>query len=74
MYLADATGYLGYVGIMLARDSLAVGSDFLEFFRALAWIASALAALGLCGAWWCFLGRRPADEPAPRPGFSASGP
>ncbi len=35
MYLADAFGYLGYVGVMLARNLMEPGGDFMTFFRPL---------------------------------------
>ncbi len=35
MYLADSIGYLGYVGVMLARNSLQTSGDFMTFFRPL---------------------------------------
>ena len=57
MYLADAAGYLGYVGVMLARNSVNPESGFLEFFRTSAWMASGVGALSLAGAWWVFIGR-----------------
>jgi hypothetical protein len=51
MYLADAFGYLGYVGVMLGRQGLKPTGDFLGFFQSaavatlsLAVIAFALAA------------------------------
>lgn len=57
MYLADATGYLGYVGVMLLRESVNTGTGFLDFFRTTAWIVAGAGSLGLAGAWWQFLGR-----------------
>jgi hypothetical protein len=35
MYLADATGYLGYCGVMIARSLFEPGGDFLPFFLSL---------------------------------------
>jgi hypothetical protein len=35
MYLADAFGYLGYVGVMLARNAMEPGGDFMTFLRPL---------------------------------------
>lgn len=35
MYLADAIGYLGYVGVMLARNSVETSGDFIAFFQPL---------------------------------------
>ena len=58
MYLADAVGYLGYVAVMIGRNWLGPGVDFLDFFRTTAWVAIAVAAMGLWGAWWQFARRR----------------
>ncbi len=44
MYLADSFGYLGYVGVMLARNSMEPGGDFMEFFRPLCFLV-AIASL-----------------------------
>jgi hypothetical protein len=54
MYLADAAGYLGYAGLMLARNALPTGESFLVFFTHLSiWIfALALAALLLALAFY----------------------
>src|SRR5262249_44963276 len=38
MYLADAFGYLGYVAVMLARNTLS-GQDVLGFFLDSLWVA-----------------------------------
>jgi hypothetical protein len=51
MYLADAAGYLGYVAVMLAKDGLMRGGDFLQFFRGISGWISLLAALALLAAW-----------------------
>lgn len=77
MYLADAAGYLGYVVVMLGRDNLRRGTDFLEFFRLTGWIVSAAAALALAGALWQFLcfgspGTR-SDAPSPSPDPAPAG-
>ena len=37
MYLADSTGYLGYVILMLFKDSLPAQDDTLSFFTTLCW-------------------------------------
>jgi hypothetical protein len=51
MYLADAAGYLGYVGVMLARNFGSVSGEFLTFFvqlsAALAILAIALLLISL---------------------------
>jgi hypothetical protein len=46
MYLADAFGYLGYVGVMIAKNFVQVEGDFLGFFVALSW-AIALGGIAL---------------------------
>ena len=38
MYLADSTGYFGYVILMLFRDSLPTQGDTLSFFTKLCWL------------------------------------
>ena len=38
MYLADSTGYLGYVILMLFKDSLPAQEDTLSFFTKLCWM------------------------------------
>lgn len=54
MYLADAVGYLGYVGVMLARGLFPGGEQFLSFFMIAASIllifalALMLLSLGFC--------------------------
>ncbi len=66
MYLADAFGYLGYVVVMLARNSLSGGKDFLGFFAAFSLGASAVGLVlgGLCWAYFATLRADPtADEP-----------
>lgn len=54
MYLADATGYLGYVAVIGGRNFSSLGGDLPGFF-ALACVAGALVSLlALAGAWWFF--------------------
>ena len=45
MYLADAFGYLGYVGVMLARNSMEPGGDFMAFFRPLCFFVAIVSLL-----------------------------
>jgi len=45
MYLADAIGYLGYVGVMLVRNSVETNPDFIAFFRPLCFF---VAVVSLC--------------------------
>lgn len=53
MYLADAFGYLAYVGVMLGGGVLASRVDSLTIFIASSWIAIAISvvALGFTWAW-----------------------
>jgi hypothetical protein len=52
LYLADSFGYLGYVGVMFARNIWDAGGSFLSFFVMICW-GLGLAAL-VCMAW-CML-------------------
>ena len=53
MYLADAFGYLAYVGLMLGGGIMSSRVDPLRLFITSSWIAItfSLVALGFC--WWC---------------------
>jgi hypothetical protein len=69
MYLADAFGYLGYVGVLLARTALGPPENFLGFFLTLSWVIAG-ACLGLlipCGRYF-------ATHPATRPTPAAADP
>lgn len=57
MYLADAVGYLGYVGVMLVRQFVPVSTSFLSWFVCVAWIVVIGSAMGL-GVTLAFYGRR----------------
>jgi len=51
MYLADAVGYLGYAGVMLARSAFPSKENFLSFFTLLAaglLVTALVAMLGAC--------------------------
>jgi hypothetical protein len=55
MYLADALGYLGYVGVMLARGAISSKEDFLAYFLRLGTglLGAALVALlGACAFYY----------------------
>jgi len=54
MYLADAFGYLGYVGVMFAKNIWGVKEQFLDFFITLSWgiAAGAAVLLLLCGLYF----------------------
>jgi hypothetical protein len=57
MYLADASGYLGYVAVMLAKPHFKIAGGFLGFFELTCWVVSGLAVVSLVGAW-VFFARR----------------
>jgi hypothetical protein len=63
MCLADAFGYLGYVGVLLARNLLHPGGDFLEFFLTLSWVVAA-ACVVLLVPCWRYFAAHPATQPA----------
>jgi hypothetical protein len=53
IYLADAAGYLVYVGVMLARNLVEPGRNFLPFFLTLSWLIAA-ACVGLMVPCWIY--------------------
>ena len=53
MYLADAFGYLAYVGVMLGGGILASRVDSLTIFVASSWIAIVISIVAL-GFTWCW--------------------
>jgi hypothetical protein len=54
MYLSDAFGYLGYVGIMFLKLSSPPRTDFLTFFKITAGVALSIAFVSLVAARWVF--------------------
>jgi len=57
MYVADAFGYLGYVGVMIARNLITPGENLLSFFITACWTAVMICSLALVGAWIYFWNR-----------------
>lgn len=47
MYVADAVGYLGYAGLMVARSVLPQGPDFVQFFRVTCGVIGVLTCVTL---------------------------
>lgn len=68
MYLADATGYLGYAALMIARqawpDIWPESGDLLAFFQLTSWLVAgvSLVALVFAAAWFL---RHPSTRPDP---------
>jgi hypothetical protein len=63
MCLADAFGYLGYVGVLFARGLLRPAEDFLTFFQTLSWVVAG-ACLVLLVPCWRYFASHPATRPA----------
>jgi len=60
--LADAFGYLGLVVVLLARNNIAPGKDFLTFFITLSW-ATTICCVVLLVPCWRYFARKPAAKP-----------
>jgi hypothetical protein len=67
LYLADAFGYLGYVGVLLARNALGAPRNFLGFFLTLSWVIAG-ACLVLLIPCWRYFATHPATRSPPGPG------
>jgi hypothetical protein len=63
MYLADSFGYLGYVGVLLARNAVGRVEDFLTFFVALSWFI-AIACFAVLIPCWQYFASHPATRQA----------
>jgi hypothetical protein len=61
IYLADAFGYLGYVGVMLARNLVGETGNFLAFFVTLSWVIAG-ACLVLLIPCWVYFARHSATQ------------
>jgi hypothetical protein len=61
MYLADSFGYLGYVGVLLARNALGPSENLLAFFLNLSWVIAGACLVLLIPCWRYF-----ATHPATR--------
>ncbi len=54
MYVADSSGYVGYVGLMLSRGRLTASADLTEFFITLCWGVAIGSLALLIPAWRSF--------------------
>jgi hypothetical protein len=70
MYLADSFGYLGYVGVLLARNARGPTEDFLAFFLTLSWVIAG-ACLVLLVPCWRYFATHPATRPTSAEGAVA---
>ena len=77
IYVADATGYLGSVALLLFRNFGAVDLPWLPFFVAAAYVTSAVGLVFVSGAMILLLGfrkdRSRANRPPERDGAPVSG-
>lgn len=77
MYLADAFGYLGYVGVMVAKNFFHPGANVLDLFLTTGWVVGVAALAALLFAFVFFSRRCPANEEVaslPNPQFSFTKP
>jgi hypothetical protein len=65
MYVADAFGYLGYVGVMIARNLITPGETLLSFFINACWIASLVSVAALIATWAYFWKRSGCERSHP---------
>ncbi len=63
MYLADAFGYLGYVGVMVAKNFLHPGGNILDLFMLTGWVVAIVSLAAIIIAALFFAGRSPATQP-----------
>lgn len=73
IYVADAIGYTGSVGIQLFRDLVQSSTSRLSFFISFSYLMAAVGTI--CLAWSClyFIRRKPVPEPArPEPAEAAN--
>jgi hypothetical protein len=62
MYLADSTGYLGYVAVMLVSTTGASQPDMLDFFHTLAFVVAAVSIVATAVALLWFMRRLPGSH------------
>jgi hypothetical protein len=73
IYLVDALGYTGAVGIQIYRDVFAADESRLEFFRQLTYVVSIGGVPVILAAMVYFLTRKPENVPrVPEPGGQGS--
>lgn len=54
MYVADAFGYLGYVGVMIAKNLITPSDTLLNFFINACWIAVFISIAAMLATWAYF--------------------
>jgi hypothetical protein len=63
MYLADATGYLGYCVVMLYKNLAPKDMDFIQFFSVTSWIVAIFAGCCFAFAGWFFTLKHKINSP-----------
>jgi hypothetical protein len=66
IYLADTSGYLGSIGLLLFKNFSAPQLDWLTFFGNGAYVCSVLSVILVLGSWLYFSGRLNPAEPKDR--------
>jgi hypothetical protein len=69
MYLADAFGYLGYVAVLLTRNMIRPGDEFLSFYLRLSTVLS-IACVAILIPCWRYFALHPATQPSASPSQS----
>lgn len=67
IYVTDAFGYVGVIGVLLVRNFVELSLSWLEFFVAFSWVTVGVGLLGFAISWVYFaaLTRRPSSgQPA----------
>jgi len=65
MYLADSTGYLGYIAVMLASTYGMKRPDMLDFFHTLAYMVAAISIVAVTIALLWFMRQLPSSDTVP---------
>ena len=61
IYVTDAAGYLGSVGVMLYKETFYAGTGVLGFFRAFSYFTAVLGTVGFALSW-AYFARKPRPE------------
>jgi hypothetical protein len=67
IYLADAVGYTGSVGLLLFKDLVATEMTRLVFFKTLTFVMAGVGTACLIASCFYFLGRTEEDPPDAAP-------
>lgn len=59
MYVVDATGYLGYVGVMISRTFIGIEGDIFQLLVSISILTAIVGSACLIGAWIYFVRLKP---------------